>query len=274
MKIAILAAGSSKYFPLLIDKPKCLYHLNGMIQLQRVIEDAKQFVDEKDIIVVAGYKYKYVKNFLNEYYPFVKLKVNENYKSSAIYSFRKAVEGESDDIVFMLGDESISRHNIERIASSKRKMAILCHDDYYYYSVGILKLRKDIFKIIEDDKYLSMDAMKEIYCFANNKEVYDGDFTINSGICLGYIFIDLVRRVGGIEVIENPVTTYKGEDIDFIHFNPKEEYTPDLDYFSDTDEYKNSKALRFYSNQISDRLRHLGRAPRKVKRIVSRWIHS
>lgn len=272
MKIAILAAGTSKYFPLFIDKPKCLYHLDGMIQLQRVIEDAKCFVNEKDIIVVGGYKYKYIKDFLDKHYPRIKLKVNENYKSSAIFSFRKAVEGENDDIVFMLGDESINRLNIERIASSKKKMAILCHDEYYYYSVGILKLRKDVFKIVEDNKYLSMDTMKEIYCFANNKEVYDGCFTISSGICLGYIFIDLVRRIGGIEKIENPIISYNGDEIDFIHFNPKEEYTPDLDYFSDTDEYKQSKALRFYSDYISDRLRHLGRAPRKLKRIISEWM--
>ena len=54
MKIAILAAGTSKYFPIFIDKPKCLYHLNGEIQLKRVIEDAKQFVKDKDIIVVMA----------------------------------------------------------------------------------------------------------------------------------------------------------------------------------------------------------------------------
>ena len=76
-----------------------------------------------------------------------------------------------------------------------------------------------------------MDAMKEIYCFANNKKEYDGNFTINSGICLGYIFIDLIRRIGKIKKIANPMTTYEGEDIDFLHFDPKEEYTEDLYYF-------------------------------------------
>lgn len=270
MKIAILAAGTSKYFPLFIDKPKCLYHLDGMIQLQRVIEDAKQFVDEKDIIVVGGYKYHHIQKFLKQY-PNITLKINEKYKGPAIYSFRKAIEQENDDILFLHGDESISRSNIGRIAASRRKMSILCHDDYYYYSLGILKLRKDVFEIINDDKYLSVDAIKEIYCFANNKKVYDGNFAINSGICLGYIYIDLVRRIGGIKKIQNPITSYHGEDIDFFHFNPKEEYTPDLDYFSDTDEYKNNYLLRFYSDIVSDNIKRIGRTFRKIAKLLEIW---
>ena len=44
MKIAILAAGGSNYFPLFIDKPKCLYHKDGKIQLEKVIETVKQVV--------------------------------------------------------------------------------------------------------------------------------------------------------------------------------------------------------------------------------------
>ena len=257
MKIAILVAGSSKYFPLFIDKPKCLYHMDGIIQLQKVIEDAKQFADEKDIIVVAGYKHRYIRDFLSRY-PDICLKINERYNGPAIYSFRKAIENVNDDVVFMFGDESISRENLARICNSKRKLAILCHDTYYYYSLGILKLRKDALSIIDDDKYLSMDAMKEIYCFANNKTVYDGSFSINSGICIGYIIIDFVRRIGGIRKVENPVYSYHGEEIDFLHYNPELEYTPDLDYFKDTDEYKNSRLLQIYSDYISDTIRRPG----------------
>lgn len=273
MKIAILAAGTSKYFPLFIDKPKCLYHLDGMIQLQRVIEDVKQFVEERDIIIVGGYKHWYIKDFIEKNYPQISFKVNERYKEPAIYSFRKAIEGEDDDFVFMFGDESISRKNIGRICSSNRKLALLCHDTYYYFSLGIIKIRKDVIDIINDDRYLSMETMKEIYCFANNKRVYDGVFSINSGVCIGYTMIDFIRRIGEIKKIENPQKYYYGNDIDFFHYNPANEYTPDLDHFSDTDEYKNNKVLRFYSDVISDNLRHLGRAPAKIIRIVSKWKH-
>lgn len=258
MKIAILAAGKSGLFPLFIDRPKCLYHLNGMIQLERVIEDAKQFVEEKDIIVVGGYKYRYIKRFLRKY-PQITLKINDRFRESAVFSFRKAIENEDDDMVFMLADESISRKNIKKICDSSRKLAILCHDSFYYYSVGILKLRKDVLPLIMDDKYLSMEAMKEIYCFANDKITYDGSFDINSGICLGYIFIDLVRRVGNIKKVENPHNMYFGEDVDFIHFNPQLEYYPDLDHIYDTDEYKSNPMLRFYSNYVSDSIRKIRR---------------
>lgn len=264
MKIAILAAGTSNYFPLFIDKPKCLYHLNGMIQLQRIIEDAKQFVDEKDIIVVAGYKYKFVEKFL-KMYPDIKLKINFNYRGPAIFSFRKAIEDEYDDFVFMFGDESISLDNVKKICTSTRKLAIMSHDTYYYYSLGIMKLRADQLNMLNDDKYLSMNELMEIYCFANNKEIFDGNFNINSGICIGYMMIDFVRRIGSIEKIENPVLTYKGKDIDFIHFDPVKEYQPDLDHFYDTDEYKNNFILRFYSVFVSDQIKRvIGFIKRKI----------
>ena len=259
MKIAILVAGYSKYFPLFIDKPKCLYHLNGQIQLQRVIEDAKQFVSEKDIIIVAGYKHSYIEKFVKKHYPEIEVRVNERYTQPAIYSFRKAIENVDDDIVFMFGDESISRKNVERIAHSNKKMAILYHDTFYYYSVGILKLRKDMLPLINDDKYLTVDFLKDIYRFSNNGKEYDYSFSINSGICIGYMIIDFVRTIGKIQKIEHP-STYTGSDIDFLHFDPKTEYLPDLDYITDTDEYKNSFLLRFYSDFIS-------RALKKVLRL-------
>lgn len=267
MKIAILVAGdSSKYFPLFFDKPKCLYHLNGTIQLEKVILDAKKIVSEEDIIVVAGYKYKHVKKFLKKF-PKIELRINENFRGPAIYSFRKATENIDDDIVYMFGDESISLSNIRRISNSDRKLSILYWDTYYYYSLGIMKLRKDQLDVFFDDKYLSMDAMKEIYCFANNKTVYDGTFDINSGICIGYIMIDIVSRIGGIEKIEHPGETYSGNDIDFLHYDPEKEYIPDLDHFYDTDEYKKNFIMKIYSKCFSDQvkkvLNYLSRKKRK-----------
>ena len=120
MKIAILAAGKSDYFPVFIDRPKCLYHLNGKIQLERVVDDCLNFVAEDDIIVVAGYKYKKIENFLKKY-PKVRLKVNEKYFGPAIFSYRKAAENEDDDIVFICADESIKLHNIKKICDSQKK---------------------------------------------------------------------------------------------------------------------------------------------------------
>jgi len=257
MKIAILAAGDSKYFPVIIDKPKSLYHLNGEIQLRRVIETAKKFVVEEDIIIVAGYKANLMRKYVKENYPKIDFRVNERYKEPAVYSFRKAVDGIDDDVVFMFADESISEKNVRRISESKRSMSILCHDTFYYYSLGILKLSKKYIHIFDDDNYLSMEYMKDVYCFANNKKEYDGAFTIDSGICIGYMIIDIVRRIGKIQKVENPIETYKGEDIDFLHYCPEKEYIADLDSIRDTDEYKNNWLLRFYSDHISNRLRRI-----------------
>ena len=250
MKIAILAAGKSDYFPVFIDRPKCLYHLNGKIQLERVIEDCLKMVAEENVIVVAGYKYKKIEKFLRKY-PKVHLKVNENFLGPAIYSYRKAAENENDDIVFVCADESIKPHNIKKICNSQKKMALLCHDTFYYYSLGIFKLRKDQLNILFDDKYLSMKQMEEIYCFANNKEMYDGTFNINSGICLGYLIIDFVRRIGRIEKVENPVSYNGHSDIDFIHYDPSIDYINDLDSIKDTEEYMSNVFLRIYADYIS-----------------------
>lgn len=267
MKIAILAAGSSLYFPLFFDKPKCLYHFGGRVQLSRVIDVARKFVDEKDIIVLGGYKYKYIKKFLDKYYPDVEYRVNANYDGPAIYSFRKAIEDVQDDVIIMFGDENISEYNVRRIAESKRSLAVLCHDNYYYYSLGIMKICQEHLHYLFDDNYLSMDYMKKVYCFANNKEVYDGTFAICSGICIGYIMIDIIRKVGNIQKIENPVHYYKGDEIDFLHYNPEKEYIDDIDHYSNTDEYKQNWFMRFYSDCISDNIK---RVVWKIKKIVKK----
>lgn len=256
MKIAILAAGSSKYFPLFIDKPKCLYHLDGEVQLERVIKVALQNVEEKDIIVVGGYKYKFIEKYLNKHHPQIDFRVNYNYDGPAINSFRVAIENVKDDMVFMFGDENISSENVKRICDSKRDMSILCHDTYYYYALGIMKIRNDRLCLLNDDCYLSMDYMKEVYCFANKKSKYDGNFTIYSGVCIGYTMIDIIRKIGNIQVIENPMETYKGNEIDFIHFD-NNSYIPDIDHFYDTDEYKNSLLLKIYSKCFSDQVKRI-----------------
>lgn len=250
MKLAILAAGKSEYFPVFIDKPKCLYHLNGKIQLERVIESCSRIVGEENLIVVAGYKSRYISNFLRKY-PKAELRINKNYAGPAIYSYREAAENCTEDIVFLCADESISEKNIKRICDSNNKMALLCHDKYYYYSVGIFKLRYDQLNILFDDKYLDMERMKEIYCFANKKAQYDGNFNINSGICLGYMVIDFVKRIANIEEIVNPATYIENRGVDFLHYDPAAEYVEDLDFITDTDEYKNNALLRFYNNTFS-----------------------
>lgn len=256
MKVAILAAGDNrKYFPLFINKPKCLYHQNGEVQLERVINDAKAIVDEKDIIVVGGYKYKKVEKYLKKNHPHITFKNNQKYLEPAIYSFRAAIEDVNDDFVFMFGDESINLKNIKKIAESDKKLSIMYHDKHYYYSLGIFKLRKDNLYIINDDKYLDLEEIKKIYKYANGKE-YEGGFSINSGICIGYMMIDMITRIGGFEKIEYP-GLYKGSDIDFIHYDPSLEYFPDLDNIYATDEYKNNFVLKVYNKFFSNPVKEL-----------------
>lgn len=256
MKVAVLAAGDNrKYFPLFFNKPKCLYHQLGKVQIERVIDDVKKVVPEKDIIIVGGYKFKKLEKYIMSHHSDIVVKNNEKYLEPAIHSFRKAIEGESDDVVFMFGDESISVDNIKKIAASTRQLSILYHDKPYYYSLGIFKLRKDVIDIINDDSYLDFEYIKKIYKFANGKD-FEGGFLINSGICIGYMMIDMITRIGHINKIEHP-STYSGEEIDFYHYNPEIEYYPDLDNIKATDEYKKNLCLRLYNKLFSNPLKRL-----------------
>lgn len=260
MKIAILAAGdSSRNFPLLFDKPKCLYHYNGKVQLTRPIELAKQFCDEKDICVVAGYKADKLIKYMSIEYPGIRVFVNDKYNDPVIYTYRTALQFGNDDYVFLCADESVKAENLKKVIDSKKKMALLSHDKYYYYSLGFFKLRADALSVIFDDCYLSMDYMKEVYCFVNNKQEYDGDFRIYDGVCMGYSTIDFVRRIGKINVIENPQFSEENKYVDFIHYDPAVDYIPDLDRYDLTDEYKNSFWNRFYSRVISDNYKRIHR---------------
>lgn len=247
MKFVILAAGTSKYFPLFFNKPKCLYHFDKEIQIERLIKSIKCFVPENDIIVLGGYKYKILQKYIKEKHPDIEFRINYKYNGPAINSLKVAAEKVCDDIVFILSDENISINNIKKICSSNREMSLLVHNKYYYYSLGIFKLRKDVLRLLFDKCYESMEYMKKVYCYANKKNEYDGTFAINSGICLGYITIDLVRRIGKIDEIKDPIKTYKGQDIDFIYYDVKNEYIPDIDTIFDTDECKNNFLLKIYS---------------------------
>ena len=54
---------------------------------------------------MAGYKHQYVKEFLEVNYPEVEFRVNKKWDGPSVYSFREAIKGIDDDILFMFGDE-------------------------------------------------------------------------------------------------------------------------------------------------------------------------
>jgi len=252
MKIAILAAGdSSRNFPIFIDKPKCLYSYKGTVQLDKPIYVARQIVNDANICVIAGYKGQQIIRYVKNKFPSIKVLINEKFSKSAIYSYRTALQFGDDNYLFLSADETVKIENLSKVAESKRKMALLCHDKYYYYSLGFFKLSKECTNLLLDDCYLDMNYMKKVYCFANRKDEYDGDFRISDGVCMGYTTIDLVRRIGKISEIKNPIEHYHGDDIDFIHYDPQKDYIDDLDYVYLTDEYKNNPFLRIYNETVS-----------------------
>lgn len=95
----ILAAGmSSRFTPFCIDKPKCLWEIDGEVLIERLIRQLKESGIE-DIIIVIGHEseqfYYLCKKFDN-----IKLIFNKDYKNkNNIYSLYKAFEYLNNSIV-------------------------------------------------------------------------------------------------------------------------------------------------------------------------------
>lgn len=242
MKVAILVAGANQgYFPFFIDKPKCLYSVDGEIQLEKILKKVRNVVKEKDIIIVAGYKASIIKKYLEEKKFSGKLKINKNYKKSAIYSLLTAIENEKEDILFIMGDENVSLNNIFRLSLTKKDMGILYDNNIMTDSLEIFKLKYNKFYLLKDKKYERTEFLEEVLKYYNIKE----KIRINksSGIGLGYMTADLIRVISEISNVENIMGS---KNIEFVKYNRKLEYVKDLDLYYQTDEYKNSFIKKVY----------------------------
>lgn len=110
------------------DVLKCLYYedtpANTLISLQ--VHMVYDFVDE--IIVVGGYKYEDLENFIRHKMKVVnhkmKLVYNDHYHDyGSCYSLLKGIEyvsKEADEIIFIEGDLFFDTESVERIISSKK----------------------------------------------------------------------------------------------------------------------------------------------------------
>lgn len=80
MKAVILAAGmGTRLKPLTNDIPKTMVKVNDEPILSKQIKNLID-IGVKNIIVVTGYKSKIIVDFINKYYPFVKIIENKDFK--------------------------------------------------------------------------------------------------------------------------------------------------------------------------------------------------
>ena len=279
MKAVILAAGQNDalHWPLLIDKPKSLYSYQGQIQLERVINNLKHIVAEEDIIVVAGYKAQKIRQFIQQKGFKVRIAENQSYTESALFSLKAGLEGIDDDVLLLLADESIALHNLKQVAQEKNALVCLVSDKYPYYCVNLFKISKDNLTYFTDERYLKPDFLKEVQAFLTNdleSKEYDPahlqgfmpeQLEIKSGIALGLMCLDIIRRIGKLDEVIRIVGKDTPSDLTTVPYDENRDYIDDLDHFRQTDDYQNNRWLRLYFDwqinglKVLDLLTRIGR---------------
>lgn len=123
MKIVILAAGSgSRIFKQVNSIPKCLLDFGGETILERQIRLYKENgIDEKDIVVVAGYMSEEVckihrNTIINPYY----------FNRDNAYSLLLALENIDEDILVVDGDIVFDEDDIHTILTSRNNNTLFC----------------------------------------------------------------------------------------------------------------------------------------------------
>jgi len=133
MKALILAAGrGSRLAPLTDDKPKTLVEVNGISILGKQIENLIKY-GINDIIVVTGYLYNKIVDFLNHKYPFVKTIVIPEYNSTNnMYSAYKAMNYLANtDFLMMNGDVFFDAEIINNLINCSSANAIAVQPNTY-----------------------------------------------------------------------------------------------------------------------------------------------
>jgi len=118
MKAIILAAGvGSRITEITSFKPKCLTLVNGKPLIQYLIENyIHAGLNEKDIYILAGYKYEMIELFVAENFPLVNVLNNVDYASTnnmySLYFALKLEEFSGDQAVFINNGDCIYDNEI------------------------------------------------------------------------------------------------------------------------------------------------------------------
>lgn len=134
MKVIILAAGQGiRLRPMTDNMPKCMVEVNSKSIIKRQIEVIKGCgIEEKDIIIVCGYKYDVLKRHLSD--TDIKFIYNKNYENTnMVYSFMCAENELKDDIIVSYGDIIYEEKVLKKLLEAKNSISIVLDDGWYNY---------------------------------------------------------------------------------------------------------------------------------------------
>lgn len=252
MKLIILAAGDNSYphFPRLWAKPKCLYSYQGKIQILRILENVRALGLEKDTRIVIGFKAEAIRTFLfknNFKGEFVK---NPDYSSSGIHSLRCGLRDINEEVCICCADQLLDLKYWRQLIETKNSFAIFNRlEDPHHFHIDCIKLGPSQLVNLRDDRYLSSEFITEAGSFLTDDQGQPlagevpppSALKISSGVAIGYMLLDLIRReCGVIKVTEVVASSPHRVGIVTI---PNAACT-DLDHFRDTDEFRDNPLWR------------------------------
>lgn len=268
MKIIVLAAGENhyRYFRRILAKPKCLYSFHGKPQILRILENIRALGLEENTRIVVGYKAHKISKVMGKHGFSGELLENPSYKLSAIHSLRAGLEGINEDVCLCCADQFLDIRYWRQLIETSNPFALFNRDeDPNHFHLDCLKLNKSQLEYIRDDRYLSAEFLADTRSFLtddrgqplSSEKSPPPDLKISSGLAMGYMLLDIIRRTCGAEKITE-VSTSGQNRVDILTI--PDEACRDLDYFHQTDEYQNSRFRRkLYSienkiNRILNRL--------------------
>ena len=261
MKVVILAAGANNprrfkntrevgiRFPV-FAKPKCLYSYHGKVQLQRVLEDVRQLGLEERTRIVVGYKSDHIRAFVRDHGFKVELVENPRYRESALYSVIAGLHGVDEDVLLLFADEGLKLQTLRGLIRTEGRLGFLLTKHFPYNCVNALKIGREALALFRDRRYLSDEFLADVRRFMTDHagRPLTGDtpppigLGIGSGWALGFICLDIIRRVGKLDKVTTPIIS--GGDLSPVPFDDSVDYVNDLDRFDQTDEYRDSALLR------------------------------
>lgn len=241
----ILAAGEGiRLHPLTEDIPKPLIQIGGRPLLEYSIAFLKKLGINK-IIVVGGYRFKQVKEYIDSHHSDIVLVENTNYKNDSLSSFSCALER-------ILPGKGILQMDVDFIypADFQENIKILLRKERICFACASpsKSIPRDMVKILSDSSGAITDMRKEILQ-TSNPYGYIGMFycpAIKVPLLTRFVNDALSSAIGGKTKVWSMLA-------DFAKSSPEEVYIADIGAFPcvevDTPVEKNAAELYIEANK-------------------------
>lgn len=174
----IVIFGAGKGTRLGFDLPKPLIEFDGIKLVEYQIEEILRSFPESQIVIIGGYKFKELKQFLNSRYPYLYMHIVENkeYDGSIIKTYDVAIE--------YMKSHNIPMHDVIRVDGDiflfKNSMKLMSQKSHTTFFTTACEKETDT--VVLEDKFGILTNFKYVNSYIGNAEwacierYYDNDF--------------------------------------------------------------------------------------------------